>query len=109
MLIKVRISGARVILVSALPNDARLIHQIAKELNMVGKGWAWLGSDGATILNFPDNSEISRKMTGMLGVNPKGGEGLSYLQFLSTWAKKDKLKYPGIVHMAGVGGSCFTN
>ena len=106
---KVRISGARVILVSALPNDARLIHQIAKELKMVGKGWIWLGSDGATILNFPDNSEISKKMAGMLGVNPKGGEGSSYLEFLSAWAKKDKLKYPGIIHTAGVGDPCFTN
>ena len=94
---------------SALPDNARLIHQIAIELNMVGKGWIWLGSDGATILNFPDNSQISKKMTGMLGVKPKGGEGPSYLQFLSTWSKKDKLKYPGIIHTVGVGDLSFTN
>jgi len=98
---KIRVSGARVILLSALANDARLIQLIATELSMAGKGWIWFGSDGATSLNFGDRSDVAKALEGMLGVNPKKGEGSLYLKLLSSWAGKDKLKYPGIIHNTG--------
>lgn len=95
---KIRQSGSRVILVSALPKDATLLQQIIKELNMAGQGFIWLGSDGATTLNFPKNSDVAKELEGMLGINPKKGDGALYYNMLSTWLRKDKLKYPGIVH-----------
>lgn len=69
---------------------------------MAGKGWIWLGSDGATTIHFNPSSEIAKAMDGMLGVNPKKGEGAQYLKMLSRWLEKDKLMYPGIVHSPAV-------
>lgn len=69
---------------------------------MTGKGWIWLGSDGATTNNFPVNSELAKSMDGMLGVNPKHGKGDEYIKFLGKWLEKDKLMFPGIVHSASV-------
>lgn len=87
---------------SALPKDATLLQQIIKELNMAGQGFIWLGSDGATTLNFPKNSDVAKELEGMLGINPKKGDGALYYNMLSTWLRKDKLKYPGIVHTSSV-------
>ena len=69
---------------------------------MAGKGWIWLGSDGATTNHFDPSSELAKTMDGMLGVNPRRGEGSKYLKLLSTWLTKDSLMYPGIIHSSGV-------
>jgi hypothetical protein len=72
---------------------------------MAGKGWIWLGSDGATSNQFSSNSMLAKTMDGMIGVNPRRGEGSLYLKFLSRWNSKDSLAYPGITHNEGV--RCF--
>ena len=99
---QIRQVGARVIFLSALPNDVAKIEQIIHEKKMAGKGWIWLGSDGATSSQFPSNSILAKTMDGMIGVNPRRGEGSLYLKFLSRWKTKDRLAYPGITHNEGV-------
>lgn len=76
---------------------------------MAGKGWIWLGSDGATTNYFQPKSEISEAMDGMLGVNPKKGEGALYMKMLSKWMEKDKIMYPGIVHYPEVSYTTLYN
>ena len=89
-------------LLSALPQDADVAYQVLKELSMAGKGWIWLGSDGATSTTFSANSELAKVMQGLIGVGPKAGEGSLYLKFLSTWLEKDAIQYPGVVHTLNV-------
>ena len=86
------------IFVSALPNDAIKIEQIAQQKKMTGKGWIWLGSDGSTSSYFTSAPKLATAMDGMLGISPQRGEGSSYLKLLSKWNDKDRLNYPGIVH-----------
>ena len=44
-------------------------------------------------------------MEGMIGTQPKNGEGSIYLKFLAAWLKKDSTTYPGIVHSKPVSVS----
>ena len=99
---QIRQSGARIIFLSALPNDVAKIEQIIHQKKMAGKGWIWLGSDGATSNYFAPNSVLAKTMDGMLGVNPRRGEGALYLKFLAKWMSKDRLTYPGIIHNENV-------
>lgn len=42
---------------------------------MVGKGWTWIGSDGATSTNFHRKQNLLAAMQGMVGIRPKTGAG----------------------------------
>ena len=79
-------------------HDTETVFQQIKELGMTGKGWVWIGTDGATSSTFNQNKDLQRTMEGMIGTQPKNGEGSIYLNFLANWIKKDSTTYPGIVH-----------
>lgn len=97
-LLQIRQSGSRVIFVSALPNDALLITQLIKELEMAGRGWIWFGSTGVATQHFRHTSSLGNVLNGMIGINPKSGDGQLYTEFRSAWKSKDALQYPGIIH-----------
>ena len=98
-------SGSKVNLISMVRHDAETVFQQIKELDMTGKGWIWLGTDGSTSSTFTRSKSLERAMQGMLGTQPKNGEGSLYLSFLAEWLKKDPTTFPGIVHSKPV--SCF--
>lgn len=85
--------------------DAETVFQQIKELGMTGKGWVWIGTDGATSSTFNQQKDLERAMEGMVGTQPKNGEGSIYLKFLAAWLKKDSTTYPGIVHSKPVSVS----
>jgi len=87
--------------------DAETVFQQIKELGMTGKGWVWIGTDGATSSTFSHQRDLERTMEGMIGTQPKNGEGSSYLKFLAAWLKKDSTTYPGIVHSKPVSNVVF--
>ena len=97
-------SGSKVNVISMVRQNAETVFQQIKELGMTGKGWIWLGSDGATSSTFERQRELERAMQGMVGTQPKNGEGSLYLKFLAAWLKKDSTTYPGMVHSRLVGG-----
>ena len=85
--------------------DAETVFQQIKELGMTGKGWVWIGTDGATSSTFHHQKDLERTMEGMIGTQPKNGEGSIYLNFLAAWLKKDSTIYPGIVRSKPVSFS----
>lgn len=87
--------------------DAETVFQQIKELGMTGKGWVWIGTDGATSSTFNHQRDLERTMEGMIGTQPKNGDGSSYLNFLAAWVKKDSTTYPGIVHSKPVSNVVF--
>ena len=91
-------SGSKVHLISMVRQDAETVFQQIKELGMTGKGWVWIGTDGATSSTFNHQKDLGRTMEGIIGTQPKNGEGSIYLKFLAAWLKKDSTTYPGIVH-----------
>lgn len=95
---KLKSSGSKVHLISMVRHDTETVFQQIKELGMTGKGWVWIGTDGATSSTFNQNKDLQRAMEGMIGTQPKNGEGSIYLKFLANWIKKDPTTYPGIVH-----------
>lgn len=95
---KLKSSGSKVHLISMVRQDAETVFQQIKELGMTGKGWVWIGTDGATSSTFNQQKDLERAMEGMIGTQPKNGEGSIYLKFLAAWLKKDSTTYPGIVH-----------
>ena len=70
----------------------------AKQSQIIGKGWVWIGTSGVTSELFSTNSELAKSLEGFLGTGPSTGEGSVYLNFLSKWLEKDATKYPGIIH-----------
>ena len=72
--------------------------QQAKQFQVIGKGWVWIGTSGVTSELFSTNSELAKSLEGFLGIGPSTGEGSVYLNFLSKWLEKDATKYPGIIH-----------
>lgn len=95
---QLKASGSKVHLISMVRHDAETVFQQIKELGMTGKGWVWIGTDGATSSTFSHQRDLQRAMKGMIGTQPKNGEGSVYLKFLANWLKKDSTTYPGIVH-----------
>lgn len=95
---QLKASGSKVHLISMVRHDAETVFQQIKELGMTGKGWVWIGTDGATSSTFHQQKDLQRAMEGMIGTQPKNGEGSVYLKFLANWIKKDSTTYPGIVH-----------
>ena len=96
--LQLKSSGSKVHLISMVRQDAETVFQQIKELGMTGKGWVWIGTDGATSSTFSHQRDLERTMKGMIGTQPKNGEGSIYLKFLAAWLKKDSTTYPGIVH-----------
>lgn len=41
-------------------------------------------------------------MQGMVGTRPKAGDGQIYRELLKTWAEKDAILYPGLIHSSRV-------
>lgn len=61
---------------------------------MTGKGWTWLGSDGAVSSTFTRSQHLQHAMQGMVGFRPKSGSGELFSSMLKQWtlkAKKDKV------------------
>ena len=83
-------------------HDSETVFQQIKELGMTGKGWVWIGTDGAISSTFNQQKDLERTMEGMIGTQPKNGDGSIYLSFLASWLKKDSTTYPGIVHSKSV-------
>ena len=52
---------------------------------MTGKGWTWLGSDGAVSSTFTKSQHLQHAMQGMVGFRPKGGSGELYSKILKQW------------------------
>ena len=65
---------------------------------MTGKGWTWIGTDGATASTFSESPNLQRAMQGMVGTRPKNGEGVLYQRLLKIWKEKDAASYPGLIH-----------
>ena len=65
---------------------------------MTGKGWTWIGTDGATTSTLVESPNLQRAMQGMVGTRPKSGEGPLYQRLLKTWGEKDAASYPGLIH-----------
>ncbi|KAJ7377824.1 hypothetical protein OS493_026392 [Desmophyllum pertusum] len=95
---KLKSSGTKVHLISMVRHDSETVFQQIKELGMTGKGWVWIGTDGAISSTFNQQKDLERTMEGMIGTQPKNGDGSIYLSFLASWLKKDSTTYPGIVH-----------
>ena len=70
----------------------------SRSQGMTGKGWAWIGTDGATTSPFTESPNLQRAMQGMIGTRPKNGEGPLYQRLLKIWKEKDAISYPGLVH-----------
>ena len=51
-------------------NDAEVVFQQLKELDMVGKGWIWIGSDKSTTSVFDDATNLQDAMQGVIGIHP---------------------------------------
>lgn len=75
---------------------------------MTGKGWTWIGTDGATTSTFVDSPNLQLAMQGMVGTRPKNGEGALYQKLLKTWKEKDASLYPGLIHSPRVLQVCFS-
>ena len=61
---------------------------------MTGKGWTWLGSDGAVSSTFTKSQHLRHAMQGMVGFRPRSGYGEFYSKILQRWklkSKKDKV------------------
>ena len=52
-------------------NDAEVVFQQLKELDMVGKGWIWIGSDKSTTSVFDDATNLQDAMQGVVGIHPR--------------------------------------
>lgn len=65
---------------------------------MTGKGWTWIGTDGATTSTFVNSPNLQLAMQGMVGTRPKNGEGALYQKLLKTWKEKDADLFPGLIH-----------
>ncbi|KAK3701047.1 hypothetical protein QZH41_008152 [Actinostola sp. cb2023] len=92
---KLKSAGTKVNLISMVRNDAETVFQQIRELGMTGRGWVWLASDGATTSTFDKQKDLETAMQGMLGIQPKKGEGSLYLRFLAAWMENGQPIYPG--------------
>ncbi|XP_020916270.1 uncharacterized protein LOC110253659 isoform X2 [Exaiptasia diaphana] len=92
---KLKSAGTKVNLISMVRNDAETVFQQIRELGMTGKGWVWLASDGATTSTFDKQKDLETAMQGMLGIQPKKGEGPLFLRFLAAWMDNGQPLYTG--------------
>jgi len=54
---------------------------------MVGKGWTWIGSDGAVSTTFRTSQNLQRAMQGMVGFRPESGSGLLFEALYDEWLR----------------------
>ena len=57
---------------------------------MTGKGWTWLGSDGAVSSTFTRSQHLQHAMQGMVGFRPKIGRGFLYSDVIKQWKFSSK-------------------
>ncbi|XP_065068364.1 uncharacterized protein LOC135693734 [Rhopilema esculentum] len=89
-------SGTGVNLIITKPSDAERVFQEAFEQGMTGKGWTWLGSDGAVSSTFTRSQHLQHAMQGMVGFRPKIGRGSLYSDVIKQWkfsSKQTKIPY----------------
>ena len=80
-------SGARVIVLNAVIQDAITVFSQATEAGITGRGWVWVGTDGPTQDEVVENStSIQEAMNGMIGTRPKEYTGAEKNTFLDLWA-----------------------
>ena len=72
---------------------------MSRSQGMTGKGWTWIGTDGATTSSFTESPNLRRAMQGMVGTRPKHGEGVLYQRLLKIWKEKDAAAFPGLIHL----------
>ena len=73
----------------ANPQDALQLFQEAFELGMIGRGWTWIGSDGAVSTMFSRSQNLQRAMEGMIGFRPKSGRGPLFESLYDEWLRVD--------------------
>lgn len=73
----------------ANPQDSLQLFQEAFELGMVGKGWTWIGSDGAVSTMFSRSQNLQRAMEGMIGFRPQPGSGPLFESLYDEWLRVD--------------------
>lgn len=95
---KLKRAGCHVGLVFMVRNDAEVVFQQLKELDMVGKGWIWIGSDKSTTSMFDDATNLQDGMQGVVGIHPRHGEGRLFDQFMLALARREASRYPGKKH-----------
>ena len=59
---------------------------------MTGKGWTWLGSNGAASSTFTKSQHLQHAMQGMVGFRPKEGRGTLFQEMLKNWVGTDNYK-----------------
>ena len=52
---------------------------------MTGKGWTWIGSEGATSTSFKRSQNLQHNMQGMIGIRPKVGYGSLFDVIYNEW------------------------
>ena len=52
---------------------------------MTGKGWTWLGSDGAVSSTFTKSQNLQHAMQGMVGFRPIGAGGHLFSSITKKW------------------------
>lgn len=58
---------------------------------MTGRGWTWLGSDGAVSSTFTKSQHLRHAMQGMVGFRPKSGSGELYSKILQQWNLRSRM------------------
>ncbi|XP_046860881.1 metabotropic glutamate receptor 2-like [Xenia sp. Carnegie-2017] len=92
---KLKRDGCHVGLVFMVRNDAEVVFQQLRELEMVGRDWVWIGSDKATTSVFEDAANLQDAMQGVIGVHPRHGEGRLFDQFMLAIARREASRYSG--------------
>ncbi|XP_028407746.1 LOW QUALITY PROTEIN: uncharacterized protein LOC114530333 [Dendronephthya gigantea] len=90
---KLKRAGCNVGLVFMVRNDAEVVFQQLKELDMVGRGWIWIGSDKSTTSVFDDATNLQEAMQGVIGIHPSHGEGRLFDQFMLALARREASHY----------------
>ena len=95
-LLAIKDSGAHVIVLNVIVQDAVTVFSQAADAGITGEGWVWIGSDGSTQEQvFANSTKIKDAMQGMIGTRPNRGIGDVYEHFLDTWESKDPNEYAG--------------
>ena len=83
-LLHLRLAGAAVNLISALPEEAAVILREAVAAGMAGADWVWLGTDGSLpSVGVAADPGLAPAQVGMLGLHPVLGAGPRY----DTWLR----------------------
>jgi len=61
-------SGAHVIVLNVIVQDAVTVFSQAPDVGMTGDGWVWIGTDGSTQEQvFENSTSVKEAMQGMIG------------------------------------------